>query len=286
MHISGLLMMISLESYGSALLFLAASFLICTVCFGNNSAPGKKRRSNFVVALVIIGFIGALKVFYDSSLFSVNNYSVLQVPRHCSTLDIRKAYKRLSKEHHPDKSVDPESLVFYQKVKNAYDVLMDETARDVYNRFGDVDMSAKVIPDPRKDELQLIADIALVYLFWIVLVFVATSPVSSQSCRTWIAIIGVICMVVESTLKLTDTTVPESYLPQYLTEHELVCYIHCTFPVVVALLKCVSESLYVDVNTTTIAVLEETIKAQKVRVIYTETIIWFICTLGDGFVAG
>lgn len=37
-------------------------------------------------------------------------------------LDIRRAYKSLSKKYHPDKNSDIEAELMFQAVKNSYDV--------------------------------------------------------------------------------------------------------------------------------------------------------------------
>eukprot|EP01036_Dinobryon_divergens_P032264 gene32264-41815_t len=102
---------------------------------------------------------------YDFKLEAkvANYYEVLEVGRQSSTIDIRKAYKKMSKIYHPDKSTGSDTDRF-QKIKTAYDVLMDETQRDIYNRFGERDLTF----DPRKDEIKLICDIGVTYVFWVV----------------------------------------------------------------------------------------------------------------------
>ncbi|RYH08379.1 hypothetical protein EON65_40935 [archaeon] len=51
-----------------------------------------------------------------------NYYSVMKVPRQSEMLDIRRAYKSLSKKYHPDKNSDIEAELMFQAVKNSYDV--------------------------------------------------------------------------------------------------------------------------------------------------------------------
>ena len=63
-------------------------------------------------------------IFFQSYDFQpeMNYYDALEVGRHSSTLDIRKAYKKMSKIYHPDKSPGPEMADRFQKIKTAYDV--------------------------------------------------------------------------------------------------------------------------------------------------------------------
>lgn len=51
-----------------------------------------------------------------------NLYSVLEVSRHNSALEIRQSYKKLSKKLHPDKNPSPNAEAMFQQLKLAYDV--------------------------------------------------------------------------------------------------------------------------------------------------------------------
>ena len=62
-------------------------------------------------------------------------YKLLNVGREASANEIRKAYLKLSKEHHPDKGGDPD---VFKKIQKAYDVLSDEQSRDFYNMTGSI----------------------------------------------------------------------------------------------------------------------------------------------------
>jgi molecular chaperone DnaJ len=57
-----------------------------------------------------------------------NFYSILQVSRHSSALEIRQAYKKVSKKLHPDKNPSPDAEAMFQEVKTAYDVSIMMTA--------------------------------------------------------------------------------------------------------------------------------------------------------------
>jgi len=139
-------------------------------------------------------------------------------------------------------------------------VLMDEEHRDMYNRFG----SSSFEFDPRKDELKLMTDVAVVYMYFGLTTYLMTLPLGARSARTWLAILGIVMLAVEVTFKLTETALPD-WMPETLTEHELVFYMHSFFPLMVALLRMLSESLYVDVDQTALAVLKEVYLQQKVQ---------------------
>lgn len=60
-------------------------------------------------------------------------YKVLGIARDAQQEDIRKAYKKLAVEHHPDRGGNPEK---FKAVQNAHEVLSDENRRRVYDMTG------------------------------------------------------------------------------------------------------------------------------------------------------
>jgi hypothetical protein len=70
---------------------------------------------------------------------SGNLYSILGVPRKASVQDIKKAYREMAKEYHPDKNPDlsPElAAAEFREVSEAYEILMDASARRIYDETG------------------------------------------------------------------------------------------------------------------------------------------------------
>lgn len=64
-------------------------------------------------------------------------YEVLGVPRSASADDLKKAYRRLALQHHPDRNPDdPESEELFKEASEAYAVLSDPEKRSQYDRFG------------------------------------------------------------------------------------------------------------------------------------------------------
>lgn len=67
-------------------------------------------------------------------------YEVLGVSRDASDTDIKKAYRALARQYHPDVAGDdPESRERFQAVSVAYEVLRDPTKRSRYDRYGSVE---------------------------------------------------------------------------------------------------------------------------------------------------
>jgi len=66
-------------------------------------------------------------------------YSTLSVARGANEADIKKAYRKLAKELHPDKNKDnPKATERFSKVTQAYDILTDKDKRAQYDR-GEID---------------------------------------------------------------------------------------------------------------------------------------------------
>src|SRR5690349_10501567 len=64
-------------------------------------------------------------------------YELLGVQRGADDATIKAAYRRLAKEHHPDrKNGCKESEARFKAINEAYDVLKDPQKRAAYDRFG------------------------------------------------------------------------------------------------------------------------------------------------------
>lgn len=63
-------------------------------------------------------------------------YEVLGVPRTASIDEIKKAYKKLAKKHHPDLNKSPDATEKFKEINEAASVLGDLKKRETYDRFG------------------------------------------------------------------------------------------------------------------------------------------------------
>lgn len=63
-------------------------------------------------------------------------YEVLGVPRNASEAAIKKAYRKLARENHPDVNKAPEAQARFQEISEAYEVLGDAEKRKRYDELG------------------------------------------------------------------------------------------------------------------------------------------------------
>jgi molecular chaperone DnaJ len=63
-------------------------------------------------------------------------YEVLGVARGSSEDDIRKAYRKLARQYHPDINKEADAETQFKEINEAYEVLSDTSKRSAYDRFG------------------------------------------------------------------------------------------------------------------------------------------------------
>ncbi|CAG9764000.1 unnamed protein product [Ceutorhynchus assimilis] len=64
-------------------------------------------------------------------------YAILGIPKGASDDEIKKAYRKLALQFHPDKNKAPEAEAKFKDVAEAYEVLSDKRKRDIYDKYGE-----------------------------------------------------------------------------------------------------------------------------------------------------
>lgn len=65
-------------------------------------------------------------------------YEVLGLPRHASEEEIKRAFRKLAFQYHPDRNRNPEAEDKFKEINEAYQVLSNKEKRSQYDRFGRV----------------------------------------------------------------------------------------------------------------------------------------------------
>lgn len=77
-------------------------------------------------------------------MYQKNYYDILQLHPSCTTEEIKKAYRKLALQFHPDINDDDKNI--FNNIKEAYEILIDTKTRTRYNRsFLGADVEEKKI---------------------------------------------------------------------------------------------------------------------------------------------
>lgn len=68
-------------------------------------------------------------------------YQVLGVSREATKEEIRRAYRRLARQYHPDVSKAPDAEARFKEINEAYQVLNDDEKRAIYDHYGHAGLS-------------------------------------------------------------------------------------------------------------------------------------------------
>ncbi len=63
-------------------------------------------------------------------------YEVLGVSRSADAQELKKAYRKLAMEYHPDRNPSEDAATKFKEINQAYEVLSDDQKRQAYDRFG------------------------------------------------------------------------------------------------------------------------------------------------------
>ena len=64
-------------------------------------------------------------------------YSLLKIRRDATQDEVKRAYRRLARELHPDVNPDPETQERFKEITQAYEVLSDTEKRQMYDLGAD-----------------------------------------------------------------------------------------------------------------------------------------------------
>ncbi|GAA5848552.1 hypothetical protein JCM8547_004549 [Rhodosporidiobolus lusitaniae] len=89
-----------------------------------------------------MGVVLLLRLWLVAALIAVvlagtDYFKVLGVSRSAADKELKKAYRKLSKQYHPDKNDSDEAKAKFLEVSRAYEVLSDPEKRKTYERFGE-----------------------------------------------------------------------------------------------------------------------------------------------------
>jgi preprotein translocase subunit Sec63 len=101
------------------------------------SSDIKKKRdlAHLLTIFYILGIVCTL--YYTYTTLPENYYEIFGAS--CDNLDVvqlKRLFRRASLIYHPDKNAGPEAVDNFVRVRNAYDTLINDKKREMYNRVG------------------------------------------------------------------------------------------------------------------------------------------------------
>uniref|UniRef100_A0A8C6PAN4 DnaJ homolog subfamily C member 16 n=1 Tax=Nothobranchius furzeri TaxID=105023 RepID=A0A8C6PAN4_NOTFU len=101
----------------------------------SNTGRGLRTYPSLLLASCLL--ILTVRLVITASEF--DPYSILGVSRSASQAEIKRAYKNLAREWHPDKNKDPKAEDMFIKISKSYEILSNEERRSNYDRYGQMD---------------------------------------------------------------------------------------------------------------------------------------------------
>ena len=89
-----------------------------------------------VVAFLIVSCITLIAVQLDDNVIEKDLYNVLGIPSHATLAEVKKSFRKLAQQYHPDKAKpgsSQESGKQFQEISEAYDILSSRELREEYD---------------------------------------------------------------------------------------------------------------------------------------------------------
>ncbi|CAM9863191.1 unnamed protein product [Phaeothamnion confervicola] len=209
-------------------------------------APGRfKRERGITYAIGVLAAIAIAKLSFEWYDRGANYYQMMGVRRYATPLEIKRAYKKISLELHPDKNPSEDAADQFAHMKEAYDVLMDMEYRPIYDKLGPDAVKAR----KRLDETAILIEMLVFYVSWGVLAYLLTLGKGAATARSWIFTGLILMLIIEVAMVLNgEGSALPAWLFPWWTEHEVVWMLHSVFPAYMNGCRSLGSFLYVDVD--------------------------------------
>ena len=103
------------------------------------------RWKGAVYAMLFLLAISGCHIMFENREKGPNYYEVLEFSRADSFDKLKKNFRQISLEWHPDKNKDPDAIKVFRKAKQAYEVLVKPDSRRIYNLYGEEGVKRSLI---------------------------------------------------------------------------------------------------------------------------------------------
>jgi len=212
--------------------------------FLNPQRYEKQRGLLYAISFLVV--IAALTVGYELRDNPPNYYTALGVDRQASPGDIKKAYYKLSKEMHPDKSTSPTANEDFARLQRMQEILLDPQLRQEYELFGDQGMEYARKGQNTSVVSQALVNMGVYYAIWLLLTYFLTSGNAFNGARMWSMAGLLVLAMIEFKMKISHDD-PFKFASQ-TPVFEKMEWLHRLYPPFMNGCRIISMSLFVDVE--------------------------------------
>lgn len=229
--------------------------------------PGKYSRTRGICyAVLFLATIAIGRVSYEMMDQKANYYQALKVDRDCTLSDLKRGYRAQSVTLHPDKNPSPSAADDFNRLREAFDVLSDDTKRKVYDLFGEE--AAQDFNGGEEDVLSLDSGVQFIsfYVLWGVLTYLFTMGAGSSPSRTWVYCACMLTFITELNL-----TYGKMQLPKYFSRtatFQAISMLHSMYPLVLNGCRSLGGFLHFDMLEENFAISLELLQANKVYIFF------------------
>ncbi|EUD68013.1 hypothetical protein C922_01625 [Plasmodium inui San Antonio 1] len=191
-----------------------------------------------------------------------NYYTYLNIRPNATKQEIQTAYRQAAKIYHPDKNPDESADSSFIKLKQAYDILTDDTRRSNYNRFGDY-KNGEV--DDNTATLLICLSLVQHTMFFIIGYFLSY-PRKLMFARQIFLVYNIASFCFELQFRFIEDDTTFDWLPSigYLLPYEKIKLLRMLFPIVFFISICSSAYTYTDRNATLIYLMRSILATNRI----------------------
>ncbi|CAA9987461.1 DNAJ-like molecular chaperone protein, putative [Plasmodium knowlesi strain H] len=191
-----------------------------------------------------------------------NYYTYLNITPNATKQEIQTAYRQAAKIYHPDKNPDESADSAFIKLKQAYDVLTDDTRRSNYNRFGDY-KNGEV--DDNTATLLICLSLVQHTMFFIIGYFLSY-PRKLVFARQIFLVYNIASFCFELQFRFIEDDTTFDWLPSigYLLPYEKIKLLRMLFPIVFFISICAAAYTYTDRNATLIYLMRSILATNRI----------------------
>ena len=219
-------------------------------------APGARwfiEKKGVVSAVGFLSVLSLVQVYFQHIHFAEPNfYRTLNVYRDATGSQVKRAYRQVSLQYHPDKLVGatPEEQQFgkimMEKVHIAYEVLKDGRKKMIYDRHGISGLEGfESSPGDRDHENSALMGMGIHYMMTAVMTFLMTLGSGSNSARTYCYTALIIMFLIEWQCKFDDFDFFVAALP-YDSPYDKIQILHLLYPAFMVGARLIAEMTFVD----------------------------------------